>query len=255
MNKVSSKRKGPGYPAGKPRKYPAVDFSAALEQAPSQQPPHQVQAKGREEIDFSAAVPKTHPGATSQPSGPHLPADTTTNINNNTILDSSVSKKNQFSIKSLLTVKELNFLEYFISGEYTIEEAMISAGYIGYHQKSLYRISRRIVEKYESAAPDAKKIFRDIGFGELSVAKGIKRLAQKGRSEVVQLNAHALAAKCLQMTQEAPLLNVGFQVVIKCSQEEQALEPGRVRPATIWLKEQEALADKTKEALSKPSQG
>ena len=83
----------------------------------------------------------------------------------------------------------------------------------------------------------------------MSVAKGIKKLAQHGKSEVVQLNAHALAAKCLKMTEEKSPINVGFQVIIKCSQEEeqQALELGHIRPATIYLKEQRALADKTKE--------
>ncbi len=233
MGRVVKKKRGPGNP-GTPRKYPAVDFTAALEQAS-----HQVQAKGGEEIDFSVAVPKTQPGTTTQPPCPPPPANPSTNINNTILGDDVVLKENKFSIKSLLTVKEVKFLENFLSGELTIEEAMISAGYIGYHQKSLYRISRKIVEKYESAAPDAKKVFRDIGFGELSVAQGIKRLAQQGRSEVVQLNAYALAAKCLQMTQEAPALRVGFQVVIKCSQEEQQLESGRIRPAVIWLKEQE----------------
>jgi len=32
------------------------------------------------------------------------------------------------------------------------------------------------------------------------VAKGIKRLAQEGKSQVVRLNAHARAGKCLQVT-------------------------------------------------------
>lgn len=226
---------------GTPRKYPAVDFTAALEQAS-----HQVQAKGGEEIDFSVAVPKTQPEATRQPPCPPPPANPSTNINNTILGDDVVLKENKFSIKNLLTVKEVKFLENFISGEYTIEEAMLEAGYGNLSQRYLYQVAQKIIKKYEESAPDAKKVFRDIGFGELSVAKGIKKLAQKGKSEVVQLNAHALAAKCLQMTQETPQINVGFQVVIKCSQEEQALEPGRVRPATIYLERQKALENKSK---------
>lgn len=233
MGRVVKKKRGPGNP-GTPRKYPPVDFSAALEQAS-----HQVQAKGGEEIDFSVAVPKTQPGATRQPPCPPPPANPSTNINNTILGDDVVLKENKFSIKNLLTVKELNFLENFISGEMTIEEAMVLAGYGNLSQRYIYQIAQKTIRKFEQSAPDAKKIFRDIGFGELSVAKGIKRLALKGKSEVVQLNAYALAAKCLQITREQPDLTQGVNIIISCSQEEKhELEPGRIRPATVWLQRQ-----------------
>lgn len=208
-----------------------------------------MEAKQEPDIDLAAALkgrsddPPPHKRARGRPrkvllKGQEAPPD------KNKVDDSNGDVISKTNLKERLKIKEIKFLEYFISGNYTINEAMILAGYGNLNPRYIYTLASKILRKYEEAAPDAKKIFRDIGFGELSVAKGIKRLAQHGKSEVVQLNAHALAAKCLQMTQEAPAINVGFQVVIKCSQEEQALEPGRVRPATIYLQEQRALAEK-----------
>lgn len=236
MDKVNSKIKTPrpGTGTGKPVKYPPVDFAAALVHAPHRDP--RKKRAGQDDIDLSAAVPKTQPGGTTSQPPPPQPS---TNINNTLLGGNAIVKENQFNIKDVLTAKELKFLENFISGDLTIEEAMVLAGYGNLSQRYIYQIAQKTIRKYENSGPEAKKVFRDIGFGELSVAKGIKRLAQDGKSEVVQLNAYALAAKCLQMTQEAPALQVGFQVVVRCSQEEEALAPGRVRPATIWLKEQE----------------
>jgi len=78
-------------------------------------------------------------------------------------------------------------------------------------------------------------------YSETSVsglAKGIKHLAQKGKSEVVQLNAHTLTAKVLQMTRE-PEINQGMQIVITGSQEEQAATTSTpYRPTTIYIEQQ-----------------
>ncbi len=242
MDKVKEDRiktPRPGTGTGKPRRYPPVDLAAALPQAPQQAPRKKRRADLAgldDDIDLAAALPKHQTGpATSQSPPPPPPS---TNINNTMLEGDIVSKENKFNIKDVLTVKELIFLENFISGDYTIQEAMILAGYGNLSERWIYQIAQKTIRKYENSGQEAKKVFRDIGFGELSVAKGIKKLAQQGKSEVVQLNAYALAAKCLQMTQEAPVLQVGFQVVIKCSQEEDQLESGRVRPATIWLREQ-----------------
>jgi hypothetical protein len=94
-----------------------------------------------------------------------------------TIIDDSNFQGNP-SLKNQLKAKELKFLENYIIGGLTIEKAMLEAGYIGYHQKSLYRTGRKIVEKYEQQAPDHRRIFRFVGIGELQVAKGILELCQ-----------------------------------------------------------------------------
>ncbi len=197
---------------------PDIDLAAALKGRSDDPPPHKRSRRRPRKVLLK---------------GQEAPPD------KNKIGDSNGDVISKTNLKERLKIKEIKFLEYFLSGELTIEEAMIAAGYGNLHPKYIHVVARKIIGKYENSAPEARKVFRDIGFGELSVAKGIKRLAQKGKSEVVQLNAYSLAAKCLQMTQEAPQLNVGFQVVIKCSQEEQALESGRIRPAVIWLREQE----------------
>jgi DNA-binding Lrp family transcriptional regulator len=119
------------------------------------------------------------------------------------------------SIKNQLTAKELKFLELFCLGEHTIESAMIEAGY-GYLSKwALYKTARRIVQRYEQGGPDAREVLRKVGFGELTVAKGINRLGQRSKSEVVQLRAHELAARILGMLEIEERASQGVTVIIQ----------------------------------------
>ena len=74
----------------------------------------------------------------------------------------------------------MKFLEIYLLGELNVDEAMISAGYVGYHPKSLYRLGRKIVEKFENQGGDHRKIARAIGAGEVTILRGLLELA-KGR--------------------------------------------------------------------------
>ncbi len=204
--------------------------------------PPKVKTTDPDQIDFSAAVPKTQPGVTTQ-----TPEDPTTNINNIILAGDVVSNENKFSIKSLITAKELNFLEYFLSGEYTIEEAMISAGYIGYHQKSLYRISRKIVEKYEEGARGAKEVMRKCGVGEVRVAKKIDGLMDDPSSRT-QLGATELAGRILGMTQEQRGPTQGIQIIINTAPAaaHQGSQPGHPQVIDLTVEERKPLPPPSK---------
>jgi hypothetical protein len=56
----------------------------------------------------------------------------------------------KFALSGQLTIVELRFIEFYLTGDLTVDKAMESAGYKEYHKKSLYRLGRKIVEKYES---------------------------------------------------------------------------------------------------------
>lgn len=86
----------------------------------------------------------------------------------------------------------------------------------------LDKIEKRLEKSgpsHDQQAPDAPKVFRSVGLGEMAVARGVKKLAKKAKSEVVRLRAYELAAKVLRMVSDAPQANVGIQVVFNCSKE------------------------------------
>jgi hypothetical protein len=86
---------------------------------------------------------------------------------------------------------------------------------VGYHKKSLYRLSRKIVEKYESSAGDHRKIMRAMGYGETKAIKMLIDSATNAKSEMVRLNARAILAKCLGLHQDVVAVNQGIQNNIK----------------------------------------
>lgn len=138
-------------------------------------------------------------------------------------------------LKDHLTKKELRFLELLADGENTIESAMKLAGYKTGHPNSIYYRARQIIKKYERHGQDIPNIFRDIGFGEYSVAKGIKSLANQDKSITVKCRAHEIAAKCLGMIKDAPTpAAVGIQIVFTSTQPGQ-VPPGQSHPLTIDL--------------------
>lgn len=208
------------------------------------------------EIDLAAALKLPGPGL--QPTKSHKPTrarakpakfPSTNNINTSsmgikdtnledTTLLSDSSKINQgVPLKDQLTQKELKFLDIYLSGEVTMERAMLLAGYENYHPRYVYDKASKILQKYESQGEVLKKYSGPSDLVRSRSQRGSRSWPQRASQRWAQLNAHALAAKCLQMTQEVAPIRVGFQLIIKCSQEESQLEPGRVRPAIIYLRE------------------
>lgn len=119
-----------------------------------------------------------------------------------------------FDLKAQLTVKELKFIELYVTGEHTVETAMESAGYIGYHPNSLYRIGRKIVQKYESQAGDHRKVMRAMGYGEVKAIEMLIDSAKNAKSEMVKLNARVALAKCLGLYQDVVQSHVGVNIII-----------------------------------------
>jgi hypothetical protein len=135
-------------------------------------------------------------------------------INNNVLVDNRIigvtdmnySSNSDFQsatkLKDQMTEKELKFIGYYLTGDYTQVNALKSAGYESYNLKYLYRLGRKIVEKYESQADDHRKIARAMGAGEVFVIKGLVDLAKNAKSEAVKLQALVAIAKCLGLQRE-----------------------------------------------------
>jgi hypothetical protein len=130
-----------------------------------------------------------------------------------------------FSLKGQLTLKEQRFMELYLIGDLTVDKVMESAGYVGHHPNSLYRLGRKIVQKHESQAAGHREIFRSIGAGEIAVAQGLLKLATTARSEMVRLNAWATIAKCMGLQRETVDTATGISIVINTGQQA-ATEPG-----------------------------
>ena len=111
-----------------------------------------------------------------------------------------------------LTVKELKFLEIYLSGEADRIKSMKLAGYDGYSESMLYLISRKIVEKYEAGGGVGPKVLRAVGLGELKIAKLLKSLAETAKSDLVRLEALKFAANCLGMSKPDETFQ-GFSIV------------------------------------------
>jgi len=142
--------------------------------------------------------------------------------------------KEKFDLKGQLSLKEQRFIELYLTGDLTVDKAMESAGYAGYHPNSLYRLARKIVQKYEHQAGDHRKIFRAIGAGELAIAMGLLNLAKHAKSEMVKLNAWATIAKCLGLTREVVESAEGIQIIINhSSAQAPKSQPGQHRPAQV----------------------
>jgi phage terminase small subunit len=153
-----------------------------------------------------------------------------------------IEDESGIDLKSQLTGKELRFIELYLSGNHTIDSALISVGYAGYHPNSLYRIGRRIVRKYESLAGDHRKIMREMGYGETKAIEMLIDSATNAKSEMVRLNARSTLAKCLGLHQDVVAVNQGIQIVIKGRGEDSGKpavqvqrEPAKVLPRAMAI--------------------
>jgi len=125
-----------------------------------------------------------------------------------------VKESGKVDLKGEFTVKELNFLEVYLGGGITIDDAMISAGYGALGGRSRYNTANKILEKHVLQAGDIKKVMRSCGLGEIQVCIKLKQLMEDP-SKTIQMRATELAAKILEMTKESTDLNTGIQIVIK----------------------------------------
>jgi predicted DNA-binding protein YlxM (UPF0122 family) len=151
------------------------------------------------------------------------------------VLEQSKTSELSTSLKDQLTEREIKFIENYLAGGVTVEKAMIAAGYVGYNTDYLYRLSRKIVQRYEAQAADHREIFRACGVGVARVAKKISEAMDKAKSETVQFNYTQLAAKALGITADVTQASQGLTIVIQAQGDAQtqvnvsqgpAAEPG-----------------------------
>jgi hypothetical protein len=134
------------------------------------------------------------------------------------------SPKSARHLKDPLSLKEMKFLEIYFLGGLNMDQAMISAGYVGYHPKSLYRLGRKIVEKFENQAGDHRKIFRAIGAGEVTIIRGLLEIAQDPKvSAAVRLRAWSTLASCMGLKSEIVEPFQGFSIIISGEDDDEAL--------------------------------
>ena len=172
--------------------------------------------------------PKTP--AKTQPSNPVAPAGQHTTTNEDILADLVDKIDSKLDLKAEMTQRELKFLGIYLTGEHNLDKAMILAGFEGYHPHSLYRLGRKIVQKYEQQAGDHRKIMRAMGYGETKVLKLLIDSAENAKSEMVRLNARAILAKCLGLHQDVVAVNQGIQIIIRGRGEGQT---GGGRPAQV----------------------
>jgi len=156
----------------------------------------------------------------------------------------SVKEGGPIYFKGQLNLKELKFLEAFLSGECSIDQAMVAAGYGSYHMRSRYRRARAIIEKYERGARGAREVMRACGVGEVRVVKKIDALMD-APSDRTQLGATELAAKCLGMAQEQRGPSQGIQIVIHTALAPASGEP-LPGPPVVEVQETKRLPPQTK---------
>ena len=73
-----------------------------------------------------------------------------------------------------LTDRELDFLSILIEKGISVEKAVFQAGYRQCSMNQRYNIGRKIIKKYESTGPGGRILFRDVGFGELTVSRRVR---------------------------------------------------------------------------------
>jgi len=143
-----------------------------------------------------------------------------------------------------LTHQEINFLILYLSGSHTIDSAMKSAGYANLSQPQRYRLAKKVVKAYARGTEDKANIFRDAGLSEVEVAQNIKKLAETARSEQVKLNALALAAKCLRLTDEPERTHHGVRININIMQAPAQPHPGPPDRPTVSIHQQQVSTSK-----------
>ena len=134
-----------------------------------------------------------------------------------------------------MTLRELLFIELRFIEEKEIDKAMIQAGYGDHGEKYRYLLAQKIIKKYESLSEDSKKIFQDVGFGQLTIAQGIKNKALNAKSEMVSLNAYQLAARCTRMLEEPQASHQGVNIIINCGTEPAGSPGAPARPINVLV--------------------
>ncbi len=144
--------------------------------------------------------PKKQNSATSSP----VDINISTNINkHDNQQDINIAASSARDLKQELTEKELKFIECHLIHRMNRQDAMIAAGYGGFHPRTRYYIASRIIHKYESRAQDRRNLFRELGAGEVAICRGLLGIAQDRRNPaMVRRAAWADLASCMGLKGE-----------------------------------------------------
>jgi hypothetical protein len=133
-----------------------------------------------------------------------------------------------------MTLRELKFVEIYLSGQINLDKAMILAGYEEYSETYRARLGTKIIRKYECQTDDHRKIMRALGWGEVRVIQSLIEAATGFKSEQVRLNARLGLAKCLGIQKETLESVEGISIVINSSRGlSPQPQPGQHRPAKV----------------------
>ena len=138
-----------------------------------------------------------------------------------------------FDLAGDMTLRELKFVEIYLSGQISLDKAMILAGFEEYSETYRARLGTKIIRKYECQAGDHRKIMRALGWGEVRVIQSLIEAATGFNSETVKLNARIALAKCLGIHKEVMEQAEGIQIVINQGGLAPEPQPGQHRPAQV----------------------
>jgi hypothetical protein len=139
-----------------------------------------------------------------------------------------------------MTLRELKFVEIYLSGQISLDNAMILAGFEEYSETYRARLGTKIIRKYECKTDDHRKIMRALGWGEVRVIQSLIEAATGFKSEQVRLNARLGLAKCLGIQKEVLEGVEGIQIVINSSRG-LGDKSGQHRPAQVNQDQPQAL--------------
>jgi hypothetical protein len=181
-----------------------------------------------DQFDFEIGIEPRKPGRPKkqQTTANQQPMDI--NISTNTYREPIEHNTNQELLSARkfedeLTPKEIAFMEAFLLGRVTKDQAMITAGYGHLHQDTRYRIAAKIIEKYERRADDRRNLFRAAGAGELTICLGLLEIAQGSYPAGVRRAAWADLASCLGLKSEQIESFQGVSLVVYGQEEARRL--------------------------------
>ena len=116
-----------------------------------------------------------------------------------------------------LTERELDFLTILIEKNVSVEKAVYQAGYKHCSMNQRYNIGRKIIKKYEDTGPGGRILFRDVGFGELTVGRRVRHLGEKSKNDMVALRACELAMRAMGLLEREQEGAAGVQIVIQAT--------------------------------------
>ena len=116
-----------------------------------------------------------------------------------------------------LTDMELGFIRILCEGKVKPEKAVFLAGYTHCAKHQRYEIAKKIIRKYEGTGPGGRILFRDVGFGELTVGRQVRSLGEKSKNDMVRLRACELAMRAMGLLEREQEGAAGVQIVIQAS--------------------------------------